>query len=154
MCPFKGRSRFHVFMKDKPTKWGFKFCGCCQSGSGYVYRLEMFCGDKRVSNKPRDVVMHLVERLLRKGYHLYLDNCYCKPGICIELADQGTMVYGTLCKNQVEMPHDRPNDPLVRGEVVYRRQSQVVACRWLNKREVYTMSTMHKPDLQQAQGQF
>ena len=25
MCPFKGRSKFHVYMKDKPTKWGFKF---------------------------------------------------------------------------------------------------------------------------------
>ena len=25
ICPFKGRTRFRVYMKDKPTKWGFKF---------------------------------------------------------------------------------------------------------------------------------
>ena len=25
MCPFKERSRFRVYMKDKPTKWEFKF---------------------------------------------------------------------------------------------------------------------------------
>ena len=68
MVPFKGRSKFKVFMKDKPTKWGFKLNELCESGTGNVYNLEKYCADKRISNKPVDVTMRLMEPLLKKGY--------------------------------------------------------------------------------------
>ena len=60
MCPFKGRSRFRVYMKDKPTKWGFKFYELCESKSGYVYRLEMFCRQPGVSNRPMSCVLWIL----------------------------------------------------------------------------------------------
>ncbi|GFO20777.1 PiggyBac transposase uribo1 [Plakobranchus ocellatus] len=52
MIPFKGRFRFKVYIKNKPTKWGFKLCELCESSSGYVWSIEMNCADKRISNKP------------------------------------------------------------------------------------------------------
>ncbi|XP_070188666.1 piggyBac transposable element-derived protein 4-like [Littorina saxatilis] len=108
MCPFKGRSRFRVYMKDKPTKWGFKFYECCESESGYVHQIEMFCADRRVSNRPYDVTMRMVQPLLNKGYQVFIDNYYCEPKICADLAAQGTMVCGTVRKNRVTMPRDLP----------------------------------------------
>ena len=81
---FKGRSRFKVYIKDKPTKWGFKCYEPSESSSAYVHNFELFCGDKRLSNKPVDVVLRLMEPLKDKGYYLYLDNYYC----CVELWDK------------------------------------------------------------------
>ena len=106
MCPFKGRFRFRVYMKDKPTKWGFKFYDLCESKSGNVYRLEMLCGQPGLSNKPHDVVMCLVDPLLKKGYHLYIDNYYCEPSLCATLAAKKTMVCGTVRKNRQQMTRD------------------------------------------------
>ncbi|GFN92866.1 PiggyBac transposase uribo1 [Plakobranchus ocellatus] len=34
MIPFKGRSRFKIYMKDKPTKQGFKLYELCENSSG------------------------------------------------------------------------------------------------------------------------
>ncbi|GFO18782.1 PiggyBac transposase uribo1 [Plakobranchus ocellatus] len=96
MCFFKGRSRFKIYKKDKPTKWGFKFYELCESKRAYVYNFEMFCADKRLSNKPTDVTLQLMDPLLNNGYQLYIDNYYC----CLELAQQlvqrKTMLCGTV----------------------------------------------------------
>ena len=75
ICPFKGRSRFKVYMymRDKPTKWGLKFYELCESSSGYVYRFEMFCAAPGVSNKPYDVTRRLVSPPELQGYHLFID---------------------------------------------------------------------------------
>ena len=154
MCPFKGRSRFRVYMKDKPTKWGFKFYELCESKSGYVYRFEMFCRQPGVSNKPYDVVMRLVDPLLKKGYHLYIDNYYCEPSVCATLAAKKTMVCGTVRKNRQQMPRDLGDQPLDRGQIDYRRRGNVVALKWRDKKDVFMLSTMHKPQLQHTRGRY
>ena len=154
MCPFKGRSRFKVYMKDKPTKWGFKFYEVCESTSGYVYRFEMFCQDRRLSNKPFDVVLRLLRPMLNKGHHVFMDNYYCEPKICSALSKRGTMVCGTVRKNRLQMPRDLGDDRLERGQVTYRRRGSVIACRWRDKKEVFTLSTMHRPELERAQCRY
>ena len=154
MCPFKGRSRFRVYMKDKPTRWGFKFYELCASGSGYVYRLEMFCAFPNLSNKPYDVVMRLMEPLIGKGHHLFIDNYYCEPKICATLASQATMVCGTVRKNRKQMPTDLANQQLRKGEMDFRRKGRVVCCKWKDKKDVFTLSTMHRPELERIQCRF
>ena len=52
LCPFKGRSWFRAYMKDKPTKWGLKFYKLCESSTGYVFHFEMFCVNRHPINKP------------------------------------------------------------------------------------------------------
>ena len=151
MCPFKGRSRFKVFMKDKPIKWGFKFYQVCESKSGYVYRFEMFCQDRRLSNKPYDVVLRLLRPLLNKGYHVFMDNYYCEPKICSTLSTRGTMACGTVRKNWLQMYCNLGDEKLDRGQVTYRRRGNVIACRWRDRNDVFTLSTMHRPELEWTQ---
>ncbi|KAK7504155.1 hypothetical protein BaRGS_00004459 [Batillaria attramentaria] len=156
MCPFKGRSRFKVYMKDKPVKWGFKFYEVCESSSGYVCRLEMFCADKRYSNKPHDVVLRLMDPLLHKGYHVYMDNYYCYEPLCNHLAGHGaTMVCGTARKDGQTLPKkDFVNIPIEKGRLDYGRKDQVVLTKWRDKRDVLSLSTMDKPELVRTQGRF
>ncbi|KAK3744871.1 hypothetical protein RRG08_050809 [Elysia crispata] len=154
MVPFKGRSKFKVFMKDKPTKWGFKLYELCESGTGYVYNLEMYCADKRISNKPVDVTMRLMEPLLNKGYKLYLDNYYCCPELWTRLQRHRTMMVGTCRKNRVGMPRDLFVERQRQGDLDFRRKGQLIVTRWFDKREVVTLSTFHQPQLREIQGRY
>ncbi|KAK3791997.1 hypothetical protein RRG08_035485 [Elysia crispata] len=135
MVPFKGLSKFKVFMKDKPTKWGFKLYELCESGTGYVYNLEMYCADKRISNKLVDVTMRLMEPLLNKGYKLYLDNYYCCPELWTRLQRHRTMIVGTCRKNRVGMPRDLFVERQRQGDLDFRRKGQLIVTRWFDKRE-------------------
>ncbi|GFO07151.1 PiggyBac transposable element-derived protein 4 [Plakobranchus ocellatus] len=94
MIPFKGRSRFKVYMKDKPTKGGFKLYELCESSSGYVWSVEMYCADKRISNKPVDVTMRLLQPLLDQSYRLYVDKYYCCPDLWDQMQGRNTMLVG------------------------------------------------------------
>ena len=154
MVPFKGRSRFKVYMKDKPTKWGFKLYELCESKSGYVFNLEMYCADKRISNKPVDVTMRLIEPLLDKGYRLYCDNYYCCPELWNRIQGHNTMLVGTCRRNRVGMPADLFQGRQRPGDFDYMRKGQLVATRWFDKREVVTLSTFHQPQLREIIGRY
>ncbi|GFO33866.1 PiggyBac transposable element-derived protein 4 [Plakobranchus ocellatus] len=123
-------------MKDKPTKWEFKLCELCESSSWYVWSVEMYCADKRISNKPVDVTMRLLQPLLDQGYRLYVDNYYCCP-------DLWNQMPADLFQNR-----QRP------GDFDFRRKGQLVAARWFDKREVVTLSTIHQPPLTETIGRY
>ena len=106
MRPFKGSPRFRAYMKDKPTKWGFKFYDLCESSTGYVYNFEIFCVDRSLSNKPIHVVMSLTRLLLNSGYNLYIDNYYCCPQLAEYLITAGSVVCGAVKSNRVGLPKD------------------------------------------------
>ena len=114
----------------------------------------MFCAATRVSNKPYDVTRRLLSPLEEQGYHLFIDNYYCEPKLCQDLADVGMMVCGTVRKNRITMPKELGLGRLQQGTIDFRRKRDVVVCRWADKKEVLTCSTMHKPVLQLVQCHF
>ncbi|GFO11264.1 Cd109 antigen-like isoform x3, partial [Plakobranchus ocellatus] len=154
MIPFKGSSRFKVYMKDKPTKWGFKLYELCESSSGYVWSVEMYCADRRISNKPVDVTMRQLQPLLDQGYRLYVDNYYCCPDLWNQMQGRNTMLVGTCRKNRVGMPADLFQNRQRPGDFDFRRKGQLVATRWFDKREVVTLSTIHQPQLTETIGRY
>ena len=141
-------------MKDKPTKWGFKLYELCESKSGYVYSLEVYCADKRLSNKPVDVTMRLMQPLLDKGHRLYIDNYYCCPELWGRLKGRATMMVGTCRRNRVDMPADLFEGRQRAGDLDYRRKGQLLATRWFDKWEVVNLSSFHLPQLRETQGRF
>ncbi|GFN83543.1 PiggyBac transposable element-derived protein 4 [Plakobranchus ocellatus] len=154
MIPFKGRSRCKVYMKDKLTKWGIKLYELCESSSGYVWSVEMYCAEKRISNKPVDVTMCLLQPLLDQGYRLYVDNYYCCPDLWNQLQGRNTMLVGTCRKNRVGMPVDLFQNRQRPGDFDFARKGQLVAKRWFDKREVVTLSTIHQPQLTETIGRY
>ncbi|GFO27773.1 PiggyBac transposable element-derived protein 4-like [Plakobranchus ocellatus] len=135
MVPFKGRSRFKVYMKNKPTIWGFKLYKLCESKTGYIYTLEMYCPDRRLSNKAVDVTMRLMQPLLNKGHHLFVHNYYCCPELWDRLKSFQTALVGTCCRNRIGMPCDLFEDRQRPGDLDYRRKGQLIITRWMDKRE-------------------
>ena len=46
MIKFKGRQIMRQYIKNKPTKWGFKMWYRCGSKSGFLYEMDMYTEKK------------------------------------------------------------------------------------------------------------
>ena len=46
MVAFKGRKGKKQYIKDKPTKWGFKLWTLASSDSGYTYKFQVYTGKR------------------------------------------------------------------------------------------------------------
>ena len=101
MIKFHGRSKFKQFLKDKPTKWGFKIFILADSVSGYVHSWKMYEGkeDKPVKNLIQKIVLELTEGLSNQGHKLYMDSYYTTITIAQELAKLMIGVTATIKKN-------------------------------------------------------
>ena len=145
MIPWRGKLRFKVYVKNKPTKWGIKIYELCESSSAYLYNFEIYAADARLSNRPVDVCNRLLEPLTNQGYWLYTDNYYTCPELTKQLIAKGTMSIGTVRCNRRGMPYDLRNLKLKKGESSYRRQGDMAVLKWQDKRDVTLLSTVHDP---------
>ena len=72
---FKGQSSIKKYVKNKPIKWGFKFCYRCASEAGYLYQFDLYLGKKEsaAENLGPGVVLKMTESLQnshRMGFFL------------------------------------------------------------------------------------
>ena len=66
-----------VYIKNKPTKWGFKSFSFCDSLTKYIYNFELYTGQQGPPSEhglAHDLIMHLCHPLLNQGYTLFTDN--------------------------------------------------------------------------------
>ena len=153
MCPWRGRSSFRVYMRDKSVKWGQKMYELGESSSGYVVNMEVMCHSPGVNNTPFDVCMRLLEPLRNLGHTLYVDNYYCNPHLAETLSAECTQVVGTVRSKRVGFPKDLVQQHMARGDVDYRCKNQMLFLRWKDKQDVYMLTTKHLPKMTTVQSQ-
>ena len=89
MVRSEARFSLRQYIRNKPTKWGFKLWGLCDSRNGYtsdfsVYRRKH--GEVRSGNGLRyNVVVSLMKPCTLQQYSLYIDNFYTRLLICIRM---------------------------------------------------------------------
>ncbi|KAJ8961067.1 hypothetical protein NQ314_005997 [Rhamnusium bicolor] len=91
-----------------------------------------------------DVVFELMENYLDKGYKLFTDNFYNSVSLTKQFTAKKTYICGTLRSNRKGNSKDLVKKKLKTGELVWCRHDSVVLCKWRDKREVLTISNMHK----------
>ena len=124
----------------------------------FVCRFDVYCGkdetsyannatvlDKECIKTTRTVVGLLDSiQLLDKGHLVYLDNFYNSYQLNLELLSKYTFLCCTLRKNRKGNPKAVVNAKLKKGEVVYRRNGNVLCLKWCEKKKSVTMmSTIH-----------
>ena len=151
MIRFKGRHIMKVYIKNKPTKWGFKSFALCDSSNHYHWNFELYTGQGPAASeygKTYDLVLRLLQPLLDQGYHLYTDNYYTSNDLATSLLARQTHLVGTVRANRTGFPVALKNvkhfeRTAVRGELRYVRNGPIVHMQWLDKRVVSLLSTLH-----------
>lgn len=132
------------FMKDKPTKWGYKLFVLADSDTGYTSKSEV----STTYGLSYSAVMDLLHlSLLGQGYILYVDNFYTSPTLFSDLYKEKNGCFGTIRKKQTGFPRTRKNyfpKKAERGDVRWIRKGELVFVKWTDTREVTMCSTVHK----------
>ncbi|XP_049958237.1 piggyBac transposable element-derived protein 4-like [Schistocerca serialis cubense] len=144
LCPFRGRIRFRVYIKNKQSRYGIKFFILSDSATGYVLNCEVYTGAGEKDNSADSVVLRLCNSYLRKGHTLYMDRFYTSEKLFEKLFDEGTSAVGTVMRNRRGLPQEFKQNKLRRGEIVFKRKNSVLALHWKDTRDVFALSTKHR----------
>lgn len=98
------------------------------------------------------IVWQLIQPLLGKGYHLYVDNFYTSLPLFRHLYLKQTVACGTARTNRKGFPQILVTKKLKQGEMASMRTDEVLAVKWRDKkRDVYILSTIHNDTLVELQ---
>ncbi|KAJ8365839.1 hypothetical protein SKAU_G00146700 [Synaphobranchus kaupii] len=151
MVATRARHSMMQFMKDKPTKWGFKLFVLAESKTGYTCEFSMYQG-KSVSPSGNGSGYDAVVNLLRvpflgTGYRVFVDNFYTSTALFrhlhqIQYGACGTMRENLSCfpKNEVNALPKRAS----RGDIRWIRRGPLLYVKWKDSRDVCLCSTIHK----------
>ena len=150
MCPFKGRVHFKCYNPKKPNRFHIKLFMVCEPSTGYICGFEVYTGDEsgqsqgnaqevQDASKTSCTVLGLLDsvQLLDMGHHVYFDNYYNSPDLIDLLYKRKTHACGTVRKNWKSLPLAVTQAKLKQGETVFCCKNNLLALKWMDKREVY-----------------
>jgi hypothetical protein len=144
---WKGPLSFKQFNPNKRARFGIKLFVLCDATS-YVLDLIFYTGaateldEKEILGVSTSVVTTLMAPYLDVGHKLYVDNWYTSPNLFLLLHDRKTNACGTVRINRKNMPKFS-SGKLSKGEVEAFVSGVLLAERWMDKREVRMLSTLH-----------
>ncbi|XP_052446701.1 piggyBac transposable element-derived protein 4-like [Carassius gibelio] len=144
MVASKAKNGLKQYMKNKPTKWGYKLFVLADSLCGYTWDFFIYEG-KICAEKSKgisyDSVMSLAnEKLLGSGYKLFVDNFYTSPKLFRDLLQKKIWACGTVRANRIG--HLKTVAP--RGNIRWFREDNLLFVEWKDRRDVLMCSTFHK----------
>lgn len=117
------------YMKDKPTKWG--------------YKLFVYTGKTQSRNPTRglsysSVIDLLPLSTLGTGYRLYVANVYTSPALFSDLYDKKIGCCGTIRANRIGFPKTQANnlpEHAQRGDMRWIRNGKLLFVNWMDTRK-------------------
>ncbi|KAA0711894.1 hypothetical protein E1301_Tti013496 [Triplophysa tibetana] len=144
MVATKARNGLKQYMKNKPTKWGYKLFVLADSLSGYTWDFFVYEGKsllRQGKGVGHDAVMRLAnDKLLGAGYKLFVDNFYTSPALFRDLLSKKILACGTVRANRI----GRSTTPAPRGSIRWLREDNLLFVEWKDRRNVLLCSTFHK----------
>ena len=152
MVKSKARTQFRQYIRNKPTKWGFKYWVLADV-TGYTVDFDLYIGKGgTVSSNglAYDVVMKLLQPYWFQGYEVFFDNFYTNPILLKDLVSYEIVATGTLNVTRKEVPREvsamkQYVEKCTRGVGYYYRQpnSNITYCCWHDTKTVTLASTAY-----------
>ena len=156
-CPFKGRVHFKCYNPKKPNRFHIKLFMVSELSTGYICGFEVYTGDAsgqshgivqevQDASKTSCTVLGLLDsvQLLDMGHHVYFDNYYNSPDLIDFAVQEKNSCMWHIRKNQKSLPLAVTQAKLKQGETVFCHKNNPLALKWMDKREVYILSGLHK----------
>lgn len=149
---WKGRLAMKQYIPLKRARFGLKSYELCESGSGYIWNSIVHTGPGMQLAESDDgltssrIVLTLAKDLLGKGYAIYMDNWYSSPALFRQLRLNQTDALGTVRLNRKNMPVQLKKK-ISRGQTIACFSMDLMALKWMDKREVSILSTFHKDEM-------
>ena len=109
MVKSKARTHLRQYIRNKPTKWGFKIWVLADP-TGYTLDFNVYGGQQGTPLGPNglgfDVVTNLVKPFQHQGYYLFIDNFYTRPVLVQKLEEVGIRTTGTLQTSRQNVPEE------------------------------------------------
>ena len=131
-----GRYSFRQYIKDKPTKWGFKFWVLADSLTGYTYDFDLYLG-----RRANYVVLYFIKAID------YLWTIFYSSVLYIALLKRGIMACGTILLNRKNIPPVLKYISTLdkaRGSNRYVKDRNLLFVQWRDNKVVNFLSTMHQ----------
>jgi hypothetical protein len=144
---YKGRSEMKQYIRNKPTKWGYKVW--CLVSSNYLLAFQVYEGKKgrNSASSPHEAVVSLTHNYQHRNHILYMDRGFTSPALLLELLHKGIRCCGTVRKNRKDLPSDllTSSSQLHDHEYAYRQKGELGAVVWKDRRLVYMLTTHTSP---------
>ena len=117
-----------------------------------VYTGSLYSYDKDVGQCHS--IVRKLSQFLPAGHVIYLDSFYTTPALCTELFDRRIGVCGTVSQNHRGMPNALKDSSIKLKEgdkPVFRYKSPVLACLFIDKKNVRLLSTVHNQEVFQKE---
>lgn len=107
---FRGRVSFKQYIPNKPAKYGLKIYALVDARTYYLVNMEVYVGTQpegpfRVSNKPEDLVLRLIDPVSGTNRNITFDNFFTSYSLMNKLLkDHKLTSVGTVRKNKREIP--------------------------------------------------
>lgn len=144
---WKGRLKFKQYLPLKRNRFGIKLFELVDCETGFLLDFIVYTGsntdyDKFDLGVSGNIVAHFMKPYHHKGHILYIDNWYSSPQLAEFLHDRDTGVCGTVKENRKGMP--ALNAKLNRGEIEVAHNNIWLVIKWMDKKEVYVITTVHE----------
>ena len=95
-------------------------------------------------------VISLIKELFGWGYNLYVDNWYTSHLLFQYLCKHYTVHAGTARKNETDLPISFKVKNLERKQQDFRKNKNLLAVKFRDKKEILMLSTIHTAEVAQT----
>ncbi|XP_043473691.1 piggyBac transposable element-derived protein 4-like [Leptopilina heterotoma] len=146
---WKGRLKFKQYLPLKRNRFGIKLFELVDCQTGFILNFIVYTGENTDYKKfglgiTGDIVAHFLKPYFGKGHVVYVDNWYSSAQLAEFLHDRDTGLCGTVKSNRKGLP--KMESKLQRGEVEAAHTVCWLLIKWMDKKEVYMITTVHELD--------